>query len=93
MVTENGLADATDRQRPDFIRRSLNSLNRAKFGHDGLPPVDIRGYYHWSLTDNFEWRYGYAHRFGLIAIQYDQGLTRLVRESARVYAQEIQVRR
>ena len=93
VVTENGLADATDRYRPDFIRQSLQSLDRAKLGLDGMPPVDVRGYYHWSLTDNFEWRFGYAHRFGLIAIQYDQGLTRVVRDSARVYRQEIEARR
>ena len=56
---------------------------------DGLPPVDVRGYYHWSITDNFEWQSGYSIRFGLIAIDYANNLKRIPRASAAVYATEV----
>lgn len=89
VVTENGVADARDQYRPQFIRDSLRYLDRAKFGHEGLPPIDVRGYYHWSLTDNFEWQLGYGIRYGLVAILYDQNLQRVPRGSASVYRQQI----
>jgi beta-glucosidase len=92
VVTEHGVADAWDRHRPELIRDALFYLDRAKFGHDGLAPIDVRGYFHWSLTDNFEWRYGYAHRFGLVAILYEPDLKRVLRPSASVYQREIALR-
>jgi beta-glucosidase len=49
-VTENGLADAVDDRRALFIRRYLYAVSRAL--RDG---VDVRGYFYWSLMDNFEW--------------------------------------
>jgi beta-glucosidase len=88
VVTENGLADARDDRRPAFVRDHLASLDRAL--HDGA--LDVRGYYHWSLTDNFEWLEGYRMRFGLVAIRYDEGLAREPRPSARVYADAIRRR-
>ncbi len=79
-VTENGIADAADSRRSDFIRRALASVHEAIQG--GVP---IRGYFHWSLLDNYEWAHGYAMRFGLVEI--DRATQeRRVRESARVYA-------
>lgn len=93
IVTEHGMADAADRYRPQLIRDALRYLDLAKTGHDGLPPVDVRGYYHWSLTDNFEWTYGYAHRFGLVEILYGQRLQRVPRQSAKVYTEEISARK
>jgi len=86
VVTENGLADARDDRRPAFLRAHLASLDQA------IATLDVRGYYHWSLTDNFEWLDGYRMRFGLVEIRYDQGLARVPRPSARVYADLIRER-
>ena len=50
--------------------------------------VDLRGYFAWSLLDNFEWAYGYAKRFGLIHVDYDT-LTRTLKDSALFYREVI----
>jgi beta-glucosidase len=92
LVTENGLSDAEDSRRPKFIRDHLEVLDRVIQGADGAEPLDVRGYFHWSLTDNFEWNEGYRYRFGLSEIRYDDGLRRVPRESSRVYAEEIEKR-
>lgn len=65
-VTENGIADATDEKRATFIREHLRWVHRAI--EDG---VDVRGYFHWSLVDNFEWAEGYSKKFGLIDVDRD----------------------
>lgn len=83
LVTENGIADRKDRLRPWFIRRSLHHVGRAM--DDG---VDVAGYLHWSLLDNFEWAEGYWPRFGLVAVDRDT-MEREPRESARAYARMI----
>ena len=62
-VTENGLATDDDAQRIEFIARALASLESCL--RDGL---DVRGYFYWSLFDNFEWVFGYGPRFGLVAV-------------------------
>lgn len=62
-VTENGIADAEDRQRPPYLVQHLDVLEGVI--RDGV--ADVRGYYHWSLVDNFEWASGYFPRFGLFA--------------------------
>lgn len=90
VVTENGLADGDDSRRGKFIQEHLFFLDRVL---GGTTLIDLLGYYHWSLMDNFEWLHGYKHRFGLIEIQYDQNLKRVARASAFVYQQEIQLRR
>jgi beta-glucosidase len=92
VMTENGVADAADRFRPQFIRDTLHYLDLAKFGHDGLPAIDVRGYYHWSLTDDFEWQRGYFSRYGLFEILHDQNLERVPRPSGTVYCQGISAR-
>ena len=46
--------------------------------------ADIRGYFHWSLTDNFEWHSGYSERFGLIFVDY-QTQQRIPKDSFRWY--------
>jgi beta-glucosidase len=79
-VTENGIADATDSRRGAFLVSHLTEVARALA--DG---VDVRGYFHWSLLDNFEWSEGYAPRFGLVEVDYATQ-ERRVRESARLYA-------
>lgn len=78
-ITENGLADAKDKQRVWFIKETLLNVHRAI--SEG---VDVRGYFHWSLMDNFEWDKGFWPRFGLIAIDYSTQ-KRTPRPSATVY--------
>ncbi len=78
-ITENGLADAEDKQRAWFIKETLMNVHRAV--SEG---VDVRGYFHWSLMDNFEWDKGFWPRFGLIAIDYPTQ-KRTPRLSAMVY--------
>ena len=77
-ITENGLADVDDSQRSDFIRDHIREMKRAI--NDG---VDVRGYLHWSLLDNFEWADGFKPRFGLVAVDYDT-MKRTPRPSAYV---------
>ncbi|GMR18924.1 MAG: glycoside hydrolase family 1 protein [Patescibacteria group bacterium] len=79
-ITENGLADADDDQRADFIADHLAAVWRAL-----LEGADVRGYFHWSLLDNFEWARGFEPRFGLVEVDY-QTLERKIRPSAQAYA-------
>jgi beta-glucosidase len=62
-ITESGVATADDTRRIEYIRRSLEGVLGCLA--DG---IDIRGYIHWSLLDNFEWIMGYRPKFGLIAV-------------------------
>lgn len=80
-ITENGLADAQDQHRKEFIKNHLRWIHKA-IEED----VNVKGYFHWSLMDNFEWADGYEPRFGLIEVDYDT-LGRTIRDSARYYAQ------
>jgi len=79
-VTENGLPDADDDQRPRFLLTHLAQLQRA-IGEG----VDVRGYYHWSFIDNFEWAEGWGLRFGLVALD-ETTQTRTLRPSARLFS-------
>ncbi|GAA4324468.1 glycoside hydrolase family 1 protein [Klenkia terrae] len=63
VVTENGIATTDDAQRIAFTGEALGSLAQAIA--DG---VDVRGYVHWSLLDNFEWFAGYTPTFGLVEV-------------------------
>ncbi|XVQ15896.1 glycoside hydrolase family 1 protein [Spirillospora sp. CA-255316] len=76
-VTENGIATGDDTRRVEYIRLALEGLERCVA--DGL---DVRGYYHWSALDNFEWMLGYKPTFGLIAVDRDTQ-ERTVKGSAR----------
>ena len=78
-VTENGIADRDDRLRPAYLKTHLLEIARAI--SDG---IDIRGYYHWSLLDNFEWVKGFGPRFGLFHVDYDT-FARSPRPAAEVY--------
>jgi beta-glucosidase len=62
-VTENGIGTDDDDQRIRYLRDSLAGVARTI--EDGL---DVRGYFHWSALDNFEWAFGYRMRFGIIAV-------------------------
>ena len=79
-VTENGFADASDAKRPSALLRTLTALQQ-EIGQG----LDVRGYYHWSLVDNFEWAKGYGAHFGLIAVDRNS-LERTVKPSGRLYA-------
>ena len=80
-VTENGLADADDHMRADYLVSHLRALRGAM--RDRL--ARVRGYFHWTLVDNFEWSSGYFPRFGFFS--YDPvTLRRTERPSARVFA-------
>jgi beta-glucosidase len=87
-ITENGMSgadwvsldgDCHDPQRIDFTRRYLRELRRAIA--DG---VDVRGYFHWSLMDNFEWAEGYRERFGMVHVDFAT-LKRTPKDSAGWY--------
>jgi len=79
-ITENGLADAKDEKREEFIKDHLLWVHKAI--QDG---VDVKGYLYWSLLDNFEWDKGFEPRFGLIEVNY-KTLERKIRPSAYKYA-------
>lgn len=81
IVTENGVADASDTRRARFIARHLAEVARCI-----AEGIDVRGYFYWSLIDNFEWAEGYEPRFGLIEVDYATQARR-VRDSAHTYAQ------
>ncbi|MFH1852050.1 MAG: family 1 glycosylhydrolase [Candidatus Neomarinimicrobiota bacterium] len=84
-VTENGLADARDDRREMFIRRYIYCLSRAlRLG------VDVRGYYYWSLLDNFEWAEGYAMKFGLYAVDFTTQ-QRTLRAGAEAYREIVEL--
>lgn len=78
-VTENGIADSRDDRRADFIRQHLRAVEAAQ-----QRGVDVRGYFYWSLLDNFEWASGFEPRFGLVEVDYTT-LQRKIRPSAWVY--------
>ncbi|OGM90535.1 hypothetical protein A2999_02470 [Candidatus Wolfebacteria bacterium RIFCSPLOWO2_01_FULL_38_11] len=82
-ITENGLADAGDIHREWFIKETLKNVYKAI--QEG---VDVRGYFYWSLLDNFEWDKGFWPRFGLVEIDY-KTMERKIRPSAYEYAKII----
>ncbi len=77
-ITENGIADAGDRLRQDFIQRHLKIAEQAV--EAGYP---LHGYFHWSLLDNYEWLEGNSARFGLYAVGHDQ--QRTLRPGGKLY--------
>ena len=76
-VTENGIGTTDDAQRIAYVRRALDGVVRCL--RDG---IDVRGYFYWSLLDNFEWLFGYGPQFGLIAVDRATQM-RTVKPSAR----------
>ena len=76
-VTENGIGTDDDTRRIEYIKRALAGVQKCLA--DG---VDVRGYVHWSLLDNFEWIFGYRPTFGLVAVNRDTQ-ARTVKPSAR----------
>lgn len=93
IITENGVSNIDvisldqavhDPQRIDFTQRYLRELGRAIA--DG---IDIQGYFHWSLMDNFEWSEGFKERFGLIYVDYPTQ-TRIIKGSGYWYRKVIE---
>jgi beta-glucosidase len=91
-ITENGCANADrpdasgqiwDTARVMYLEQHLVAAHRAVA--EGYP---LKGYFHWSLMDNFEWAFGYTRRFGLIYVNYET-LERTPKLSARFYADVI----
>ena len=91
-ITENGAAfrdqinpngQVDDPERLSYIKRHLQQVERAIAS--GVP---VKGYFAWSLLDNFEWAYGYTKRFGLIYVDYETQ-QRIPKSSAKWYAQVV----
>jgi beta-glucosidase len=91
-ITENGAAfkdvvsadgKIHDDRRIDYLRQYLQQLRLAM--QDG---VDVRGYFVWSLLDNFEWSQGYTKRFGVVRVDYET-LKRTIKDSGEWYAEVI----
>ncbi len=84
-VTENGVADAEDTLRQRFLVDHLKTLETAI----NEEKIDIRGYFHWSLTDNYEWAKGFSMKFGLYAVDL-KTKKRTPRKSAETFRKIIQ---
>jgi beta-glucosidase len=83
LITENGAVfpePLHDERRIDFVHDHLAAVHAAI--EQG---VNVIGYCHWSLMDNFEWKLGYEQRFGLVHVDYET-LARTVKDSGRYYA-------
>ena len=90
LITENGAAyedevsadgAVHDPERVRYIHEHLVAL------HDAIADgIDVRGYYLWSLLDNFEWSYGFSKRFGIVRVDYESQV-RTPKDSARFYAE------
>jgi beta-glucosidase len=83
-ITENGMASTNDDRRCRFLVAYLKEIYQAI-----ASGVDVKGYFHWSLMDNFEWEHGFDPRFGMIEIDYEHDLKRIPRPSSYVYAEII----
>lgn len=79
IVTENGISTQHDERRRDYIEEALVGLHRAI--SDG---VDVRGYFQWSLLDNFEWVLGYSQKFGIVDVDR-HSFTRTIKPSGHWY--------
>lgn len=87
LILENGTADGADddRHRQRYLVSHLREVWHAIHERG----VDIRGYFHWTATDNFEWAEGFEARFGLFAVDYANGFARRARPSAALFGQVV----
>jgi len=95
-VTENGTAffdppavegdRLADPLRVDYYRKHLRAVHDAREAG-----VDVRGYFAWSLLDNFEWAHGYSKRFGIVHVDF-ASQKRTPKDSARFYARVVATR-
>ena len=80
-LTEHGSASSDEAFRERDLKENLAALHRAIAGG-----VDVRGFYYWSLLDNFEWQFGYTKKFGLIAVDFeDENLPRKMKPLGNIY--------
>lgn len=86
VVVEDGETRVPDADRTAFLRAHLDAVLDARDSG-----VDVRGYFYWSLFDNFEWAWGYDKRFGIVRVDYDTQ-ERTVKDSGREYARIIAAR-
>ncbi|TFB99580.1 beta-glucosidase [Cryobacterium adonitolivorans] len=86
-VDDRGAAAVHDASRVDYLRRHFTAAHRAI--QNG---VDLRGYFVWSLMDNFEWAYGFSKRFGIVRVDYETQ-ERTLKDSALWYRKLIETRR
>lgn len=84
IVTENGVADSEDQFRQWWLEETAVAMEKAL--SEG---VNLVGYFHWSLLDNFEWAYGWWPKFGLVEVDRAHGMKRKVRKSGRWFAKYI----
>ncbi len=82
-ITENGISDSLDDRRGQFISRYLCAMSRAI-----AAGADVRGYFYWSLMDNFEWAEGYDQKFGLYAFN-PETQERKLREGSKVFIEAV----
>lgn len=80
-ITENGLPDRDDDQRPRWLLAHIHQMHRAI-----AEGSDVRGYYHWTFTDNFEWSEGWGLRFGLVELN-SETQERQLRPSAHMFSE------
>ncbi len=81
-ITEHGAASADETFRERDLRENLSALHRSIWAG-----VDVRGFFYWSLLDNFEWQFGYTKKFGLLAVDFaDAKLPRTMKPLAEYYA-------
>ena len=83
IIAENGVADVDDKHRQWWIEETIIAMERAL--SEG---IELKGYFHWSLLDNFEWAYGWWPKFGLVAVDRET-MKRTVRPSAKYLASRI----
>ncbi len=79
-ITENGIATVDENKRSRYLVSYLKEIYHAIYA--GVP---VKGYFYWSLIDNFEWEKGFEPRFGLIEVNY-KTFERFIRSTARVYS-------
>ncbi len=83
IITENGIATDDDAQRVWYMRNHIAAIGKAiRHGYD------VRGYFAWSLADNYEWHYGYTAKFGLATMD-PQTYDRVFKPSAKRYTELI----
>ena len=81
-ITENGVADSNDEFRRWWLEETMIAMEKAI--SEG---VQLQGYMHWSLLDNFEWAYGWWPKFGLVHVDRENGMKRTVRPSAKWWSE------
>jgi len=84
-ITENGTADSDDSYRPTYLLEHLKVAERLL----DEKKIDLRGYLHWSLTDNYEWAQGFRMKFGLASVDL-KTKARKARKSAGLFKQIVE---